>query len=234
MTPREIENGNGKWRWTKKKAKAAALVAEDRLTDERIAREADCSRAQLARWKLETEFRRRVAALVEAQERVVFEQGIGRRMRRVRALDDRWRALMRIAEERAADPSRADRPGGQTGLIVRTVKQVGSGAGARIVEEFELDAALLRELRAHEEQAARELGQWREPEQETPQPSIALSQVVITSREDAKAYLERMRNGSLPLPRPPAEPSLADALRAAGDAVPPADDAEPPYAGEGI
>jgi class 3 adenylate cyclase len=43
---------------------------------------------------------------------------------------------------------------------VRNVKGIGAGENYREVREYEVDVALLRELRAHEEQAARELGQW--------------------------------------------------------------------------
>jgi hypothetical protein len=41
---------------------------------------------------------------------------------------------------------------------VRTYKAVGGAT----VEEYAVDTGLLREMRAHEEQAARELGQWVE------------------------------------------------------------------------
>ncbi len=54
-------------------------------------------------------------------------------------------------------------PGGKTGLIVRQIKAVGSGAGMKIVPEYVLDTGLLKELRAHEQQAAGELqsrGDW--------------------------------------------------------------------------
>ena len=49
-------------------------------------------------------------------------------------------------------------PGMETGLVVRSYKV----AGGSMVEEFTFDAALLKELRGHEEQAAKELGQWTE------------------------------------------------------------------------
>jgi hypothetical protein len=51
-------------------------------------------------------------------------------------------------------------PGGATGLLVRRVKRIGTGPSAGAVEEFAVDTRILRELRAHEQQAARELGQW--------------------------------------------------------------------------
>jgi hypothetical protein len=65
------------------------------------------------------------------------------------------------------DPDVAGHPGGDTGLVVRQVKMIGSGAAAQLVEEYPVDVALLRaeldvmrELREHEKQAAQELGQW--------------------------------------------------------------------------
>jgi hypothetical protein len=51
-------------------------------------------------------------------------------------------------------------PGGTTGLLVRTYKTLGSGESQRVVEEFTVDVALLKELREHEKQAAQELGHW--------------------------------------------------------------------------
>ena len=47
-------------------------------------------------------------------------------------------------------------PGGDTGLLVKEVFY--SSNGTR--ERYEVDTALLKEIRATEEQAARELGQW--------------------------------------------------------------------------
>ncbi len=43
---------------------------------------------------------------------------------RLAALDDRRRRLHQVMEERAADPSMADVPGGKTGLLVRTYKSL--------------------------------------------------------------------------------------------------------------
>jgi hypothetical protein len=48
------------------------------------------------------------------------------------------------------------------GLLVRTHKQLGSAEYPNIVEEYEVDTGLLKELREHEKQAAQELGQWSE------------------------------------------------------------------------
>lgn len=102
---------------------------------------------------------------------------------RVSALQDRWERLTRVITERAADPTMQSIPGGSTGLLVRQLKQVGSGRDAQLVEEYAVDTGMLRETRAHEEQAAKELGQWDEK-----RPSAGAGIVpdfVITVKEKA-------------------------------------------------
>ncbi len=96
-----------------------------------------------------------------------MRRAISRRTRRVKALDDRWQAMQKVIAERAADASHQHAPGGSTGLLTRTLKIIGSGDAAQLVEEFELDAALLKELREHEKQAAQEVGQWTEKQEVT-------------------------------------------------------------------
>jgi hypothetical protein len=51
-------------------------------------------------------------------------------------------------------------PGGETGLIRRTVTVQGTGDNARVIEKFEVDIELLKEMREHLKPAAQELGQW--------------------------------------------------------------------------
>ncbi len=81
---------------------------------------------------------------------------------RVAALEDRWQRMRRVIAERAEDPHARLVPGGTTGLLVRTMKFMGRGAKAREVEEWAVDTGLLAELREHEAQAAKELGQWKD------------------------------------------------------------------------
>src|SRR5262249_37518948 len=54
------------------------------------------------------------------------------------------------------DPDMRDVPGGTTGLLVRTVKWVGSF----VFYLYQVDTRLLKQLLKHEKQAAQELGQW--------------------------------------------------------------------------
>jgi hypothetical protein len=75
---------------------------------------------------------------------------------RLLRLEQRAAKMDQVIESRAADRSFADVPGGHTGLLVRTLR----AAGKRLVEEFAVDVALLKEVRAHEQQAAIERGEW--------------------------------------------------------------------------
>lgn len=79
---------------------------------------------------------------------------------RVAALEARWQGLRAVVAARAKDPAVQDAPGGRTGLVVQHLRMIGRGESAQLVADYPVDTALLAELRAHEEQAARELGQW--------------------------------------------------------------------------
>ena len=46
-------------------------------------------------------------------------------------------------------------------MLVKEERGVGSSSVAKVVEEYVVDFALLKEMRAMEQQAAIELGQWR-------------------------------------------------------------------------
>jgi hypothetical protein len=70
---------------------------------------------------------------------------------RVRALENRWQRMHQVIDARAADATMKDVPGGTTGLLVRTYRSIGGDT----VVEYAVDTGLLRDLRAHEEQAAR-------------------------------------------------------------------------------
>jgi ParB-like chromosome segregation protein Spo0J len=139
---------------------AAQLLATGQLTEEQIAGRLEISRSTVTRWKRHPEFKTRVDEHIAEIREEVKRVGLADLYRRVEALNDRWRAMLRVIDERAADPTMADVPGGTTGLLVRTTKALGSGKSARVIHEYAVDTALLRELREHEKQAAQELGQW--------------------------------------------------------------------------
>lgn len=153
-------------KWTRKKTKAAQLVAEDKLTDNEIAAAVKVSQRTLERWKLKPAFAGRVAELVKAAEDAVRQalltEGIADRVERVRGYGDRRQRLQQIITERGQAEDMQKVPGGATGLLVRTKKQIGGGEYATIVDEYQVDVGTLRELRELEKQAAQDLGQWAE------------------------------------------------------------------------
>ena len=150
------------FKWSGPKRRAAELLAADELTDEQVAAAVGTERRTLARWKLHPDFAAAVQAGADALGEVARRYAVGRRAARVRALQDRWDALRQVIGDRATAPEMQAAPGGATGLLCRTVKGVGSGENFQLVEEYEVDTGLLRELREHEKQAAQELGQWTE------------------------------------------------------------------------
>jgi Homeodomain-like domain len=150
------------WEWTDDRLLAAELLAEDRLSDAQIAAEVGVNRRTLARWKGRPEFADKAREFAKALEAAILTRGIASRVNRVRALDRRRALMERVILERGGAPGMADVPGGSTGLLVRRLKGIGGGENYEVVEEFEFDAALVRELRETEKQAAQELGQWTE------------------------------------------------------------------------
>ena len=166
---------SGPWTWNKAREKAAVLLAEDRLSDERIAEDCGVSRVTLHFWKQREEFTNRIAEHVEAFREAIRAEGIANKQNRIDALADRQRRMQTVIEERAA--AAMDVPGGSTGLLVKTPKLVKVyDAGASdddgeilysakrdvLVYEYAVDTALLKEMRATEQQAAQEIGQWTE------------------------------------------------------------------------
>ena len=177
------------FRWTERSEQAARDVAQDLLTDTQIAANAGITQRQLERWKSSAEFAARVEAHVATYRRIVRSRGIAIVENRVDALSDRWRRLQRVIDARAQEMA-GECAGGETGLLVRQVKfvkvlELPKGTARRLsageideadledgdfvptkqsrpVLEYAVDTGLLAEVRHHEEQAAKELGQWVE------------------------------------------------------------------------
>lgn len=111
-----------------------------------------------------------------SDEVIVLE--ISSRNARVHALQDRWDLLRQVQRERAAYYTRTDDEhdsmiaGGTTGLLVKDYK--GKDADQPV---YKVDTGWLAEIRAHEKQAAEELGQWTEKREfsgETPLTDITI------------------------------------------------------------
>lgn len=141
---------------TGRQESAAVLLAEDHLTDEEIAQKIGITRRTLAKWKVLPVFSARVHEIGADLASRARNRGIARRERRLATLQALHNRLLKVIEERAADPELAKIPGGKTGLIVR--KPIASG-GELVGFEYAVDTGTLKELRAISEQAAKELGQ---------------------------------------------------------------------------
>lgn len=160
-----------------RRERAAQLIAEGKHTDQAIANTLGVRKETMSRWRQETEFTARVEALQAAMAAAVVSEGIALRTARVAALNDRWQRMQRVIAERADDPAMDDVPGGETGLLVHSYKMIGGGRDATTVDEYAVDVGLLKEMRAHEEQAAKELGQWAEKQEVTGKNGEPLSQI---------------------------------------------------------
>lgn len=150
------------FKWTSRSRKAAQLVAENELTHVAIADAVGISRMSLYRWLNNTAFREAVADLAGVIRNAVMQEGIANKVRRMQALNEAFDKTEQVINERAADPDLQNVPGGKTGLVVRQQKMIGSGFSATTVDEYFVDAALLRERRETLKQAAIEVGDWTE------------------------------------------------------------------------
>jgi transposase-like protein len=164
----EIAQKPRSFQWTAKKEQAALLIAQDDLTIEEVADEVKVARNTLLGWRKHPDFAQRIGVERERIIAAIRKRGIAVPELRVKALQDRWRRMTRVIEERGVDPAMANIPGGSTGMLVRWVKSQKIGDKTEIIEEeFKFDAGLCAELRAHEKQAAQELGQWSDKHQHT-------------------------------------------------------------------
>lgn len=144
--------------WDHPKEKAAELLAEGELAQKQIATECGVTPQTIWNWRQIPEFQDRVNERLEEIRVEVRRHGVAIVERRVSRIDDTWKRLQRVIAARAIDMVGV--PGGETGLLVRKRKMLGSGPMAYEVEEYEVDTGLLAELREHEKQASQELGQW--------------------------------------------------------------------------
>ena len=149
---------------TRRRERAALLVAEDKAPDLEIAAVLKIGKATLERWKREPAFAARVQEHRARWAKEIEIEGIANRKNRVDALNDRWSRMREVIRARAEDMT-DEVAGGDTGLLVRTVKQIGSGERATTIEEYAVDTGLLKSMLDHEKQAAQELGQWADKQE---------------------------------------------------------------------
>lgn len=154
------------------KARAALLVAEDDLTDETIAATIGITRRTLTNWKRNPEFAALVGDHIGQLNAGMLKLAVAKKRKRLEILDDLHTRQLQVITQRAeryaleADTAAAAAkrvlgthtpPEAATGLLVRE-ETINANGGSTVKWSF--DAALTKEIRATQEQAAKELGQW--------------------------------------------------------------------------
>jgi len=148
------------FKWTVSRLKAAVWYAEDELTETEIAKRLGLCRQAVMKWRRNPDFWAKVQEFATKITKGVEKYAISKKAKRIAALNFRWAEMHKILADRAVDMEGI--PGGATGMMVRRRKQLGAGDQCEKVEEYEFDAALLKEMRECEKQAALELGQIEE------------------------------------------------------------------------
>ena len=150
------------FRWNGKTEEAAQLVSDGNLTYSEIAERLEVGRTTIYRWMNHPGFAARIEELNEQFRKSTAHLAIARKEKRINAANRRWLAMQKVIDQRSEAANMQDVPGGSTGLIVHNVKGVGKGEDFQLVDLYEVDTALLNEMRQTEKQAAQELGQWTE------------------------------------------------------------------------
>jgi hypothetical protein len=114
-----------------------------------------------------TQVSARVAELTSELSADLVSAEISDRNARIQALQERWTRLRANLDQVLGERGKemAGVPGGSSGLLMRDHK--GKDASTSVYRIDPGVVALLAELRAHEKQAAEELGQWVEKREET-------------------------------------------------------------------
>lgn len=172
--------------WAEPSIEAAILVAEDRLTDDTIAKRVGVHRSTFYRWKQHPEFKARVKEHLNEFSEHARSKGLARIDRRMAAYEDRHKRMSRVIRERARDMN-DEAPGGGTGLLTRQYKVMGSGESATTITEYSVDTGLLREIRELEKQIAQDSGQWSEKIEHTGEGGEPLKIVIERVTREASS-----------------------------------------------
>jgi hypothetical protein len=133
------------------------LIAEDALPDHEIAQLVGVTKRTIERWKKNIIFAERVQEISKELIANALKHKLARIDRRIGFANDVHERLWQIIQARSVDPELANVPGGTTGLIRKKLKCVGQGNNQAMMESYDVDFSLIRELRAIESQVAKEM-----------------------------------------------------------------------------
>jgi hypothetical protein len=194
---------------TTNQIEAARLFAQGLCTVAEISQLVGVSTRTLHNWKNDPEFQIQLQHMSEAWRQKARLKGIGDPDRRLLRINDRWRRLQSIIEERAADPAVQDVPGGKSGLLAidyraeQYVEFDAEGKPVRCTRQvpvYQVDTGLVDAMRKIEEHAAIHEGQWKtrvkldakiEATEETPPEAITLAKLL--GREGVLKLKEKLR-----------------------------------------
>lgn len=162
-----------------------------------IAQSLGISTQSVWKWTRKPEFAAAVEAETERIRADIRAQGIAAKQNRIDAYNDRWQKMQTVITERGLAPDMQQVPGGKTGMILRTYKQVGSGRDAELVEEFSVDTSTLAEMRATEKQAAQEMRQWDEDSSDGDSGTIRGPVTIQIAALDYRASVARLTGGPM-------------------------------------
>ncbi|MDP9364927.1 MAG: helix-turn-helix domain-containing protein [Chloroflexota bacterium] len=149
------------------KRRAVVLIAEGGKSYQAVADELGITRECLWRWRKEPQFAAALDDLRALLEEETRAYAVANRHDLLEGLTERRARLLRIVAEREEyhRDHQTLHPGATSGYLAKSYKVVGTGAYATTVEEWAVDAPLVKSLNETEKQGAVLAGIWTEKSQ---------------------------------------------------------------------
>ncbi len=181
-----------------KRERAAVLIAEDEQTDEAIALAVGVTRKTLHNWKQDPGFAALVGDNVGRIQAGMLKLTIAKKHKRLEVLDDLHTKALQVITQRgfrhAGELAEAESAAmatrrffgtntpeeAATGLLVK--QETTNNSGIKTVN-WAVDPGLMKEIRALQEQAAKELGQWVEKGEVNVGGSLKREYVIVRDGE---------------------------------------------------
>lgn len=149
--------------------RAARLIAEDRLSYERIAAEIGIAEKNLRAWRETPLFQAKVRDYQADIEAAVSQIPYAKKADRIQTLSTSVEKYLELREKRAVwyTEKFPDVPGGNTGLLVHSESVKGNGRNQVMVDEHKVDTGLESLLTTALVQIAKERGEFTETKTNT-------------------------------------------------------------------
>jgi hypothetical protein len=182
---------NGKFLLTPIRKRVATLLAEGFLTNDQICKQEKVGIQTLWRWRQNPAFMAYVAKKAAQFGSAIERQAISRKAQRMRTYQAVMDDCNRIKWDRSEDERYAGVPGYGTGMMVHTVKSIGSGELAERVDLYAVDTGLIDKILAVNKQAAQEMGQWEETKPAEPPPANPVQINILTPETLGQMTIEQ-------------------------------------------